>query len=147
MAQAFPPLGQEFEPFLYSVLGEESNGMPLTMISALARSGADPWKEAARIARLPKSAAMELLARMIPDRSGAEAATIAKSLVLLLPASRPSQNIPLVGVKIAAPRWNPLILVIVALLFGLAVVSVFATGPHGAGEPTQPPAVEKSSAP
>ena len=88
VSQAFPPLGQEYEPFLYAIVCNEGNGMPLTVVSAIARSGADPWKEAARIAKMPKIVALDALARMIPERSGAEGVVIANRLFALLPLGR-----------------------------------------------------------
>ena len=75
MPVAFPPLGPEYDHFLYAVVCREANGMQLTMASAIARSGADPWQEAARVSRMPKDAALRVLARFIPERSGHDAAS------------------------------------------------------------------------
>ncbi len=130
MSQAFPPLGPEFEPFLYAIVCDEAPGAPLTMVSAIARSGVDPWQEAARIARLPKSAAFEALLRLIPDRGDAENKAIAKRLFALLPAHE-YKKIPFVGAKANAPRWSPLVPAILVLLLGLALVSAFRKTPHG----------------
>ncbi len=143
MSQAFPPLGTEFEPFLYAVLCQEENGMPLTIISAIARSGADPWTEAARIAKLPRDAAIDALARMIPDRSVSDRVANANRLFVLLPAARQSRKIaPVSGGKFDAPFWNPLIPVVLALLVGLAFVAYFRKSPHSGEEmlaPSLPP--------
>jgi hypothetical protein len=140
VSQAFPPLGPDFEPFLYAVVCDDGNGMPLTTISAIARTGADPWKEAACIAKLPKPAALDVLARLVPERSGADGAAIANRLFALLPVARANRNIPFIGAKtnapetnatkIGAPRWSPLVPAILALLLGLALVSAFRTTPH-----------------
>lgn len=74
--------------FLFADIGEEANGMPLSVLSGLARQGLDPWQEAGRLAKLPQSAAIDGLARMIaaslptlPDATGSAA-----RLVALLPA-------------------------------------------------------------
>jgi hypothetical protein len=40
--------------FLFADIGIERSGMPLSVISALARQGFDPWQEAGRLARLPR---------------------------------------------------------------------------------------------
>ena len=72
MSEAFPPLGPEYDKFLYTIVGNETNGMQLTMASAIARSGADPWKEAARISKLPEDAALRVLTRLMPDLPSAE---------------------------------------------------------------------------
>ena len=48
-------LGPEFDPFLFAPIGAEPNGMPLSVLSALARIGADPWQEAARLTALSEA--------------------------------------------------------------------------------------------
>ncbi len=136
MSRAFPPLGPEFEPFLYAIVCDDGNGTPLTIISAIARTGADPWKEAARIAKLPKIVALDVLARMVPERGGADRAAIATRLFALLPVARDNRNIPFVGAKTHArkanaPRWSPLVPAILVLLLGLTLVSAFRKTPHG----------------
>jgi hypothetical protein len=143
VSQAFPPLGQEYEPFLYAIVCNEANGMPLTVVSAIARSGADPWKEAARIVKMPKIVALDALARMIPERSGADSVAIATRLFALLPVGRENKIISIVGAKNEAPRWSPVIPVVLVLLLGLALVSAFGTTPHWAAGQHETP----SSAP
>lgn len=83
-------LGSEFNDFLFAPIGEERNGMLLSVLSALARLDVDPWQEAAELARLPGEAATERLASMIaalPDGPSApsDPRTIAARLVALLP--------------------------------------------------------------
>ncbi|WP_294537840.1 hypothetical protein [uncultured Rhodoblastus sp.] len=154
MAQAFPPLGQEYEPFLYAVVCDEGNGMPLTMVSAIARSGADPWKEAARLAKLPKAVALEALARVIPDQGEADGEAIANRLLSLLPSAREEIKLPFVGARTAAfkteasetsafrdaaPRGKRLIPVAIALVLALALLGIFRkTPPFDASQ--RPPA-------
>jgi hypothetical protein len=62
--------------------------MPLSVLSALARLGVDPREEAARLARLPRTAAAAALARMIAGTPGLwspnDAPGIASRLVVLL---------------------------------------------------------------
>jgi hypothetical protein len=36
-------------------VGVEANGMTLSVLSTLARRGMDPWQEAERLAKLPRS--------------------------------------------------------------------------------------------
>jgi hypothetical protein len=146
--QAFPPLGQEYEPFLYAIVCNEGNGMPLTVVSAIARSGADPWKEAARIAKMPKIVALDALARMIPERSGADGVAIATRLFALLPVGRENKIISTVGARNQAPRWSPLVPVVLLLLLGLALFSAFRESPHrDAGQhetPSSAPIADKT---
>ena len=54
-----------FEPFLYASVGEDKAGIELTVLSALARLGLDPWSEASRLADLPRAAAVQALAKSI----------------------------------------------------------------------------------
>jgi hypothetical protein len=49
------------ENFLFAEIGTGESGASLTMISALARYGSDPWIEAARLAALPRAGAAEAL--------------------------------------------------------------------------------------
>ena len=51
--------------FLFAEVGSERNGAQLTILSVLARLGKDPWAEAARLARLPKSSVIDDLANSI----------------------------------------------------------------------------------
>ncbi len=65
--------------------------MVLSVLSALARLGMDPWQEAGRLATLPRSAAVEGLARIIAGMPASrwslpDATSIAARLVALLPA-------------------------------------------------------------
>lgn len=82
----------EFDRFLYSSLGEDANGMPLTVLSALARMDLDPWEEAAKLVQLPKEVAVKQLGSVIgclPNASNAniDPAYIAVPLIALLPRS------------------------------------------------------------
>lgn len=84
------PINSEFNTFLFAPIGEEGNGMMLSVASALARLEIDPWEEAARLAELPKEAAASALDQLIERlprgfwrRSDIPA--IAASLIELLP--------------------------------------------------------------
>jgi hypothetical protein len=76
--------------FLFADIGEEINGSRLTVLSALARLGKDPWAEAARWDREPKAHAIDALTASINDmplrpEAIREAGSIAARLILLLP--------------------------------------------------------------
>ena len=43
----------EFDSFLFAPVGEEKNGMLLSVLSALARLDVDPWQEAATLTKMP----------------------------------------------------------------------------------------------
>jgi hypothetical protein len=90
MRRAYAPMLPEFDAFLFASVGEEVNGVPLSVLSALSRLDLDPRAEAARLAHLTKDAAADQLARMIArlsDRrwSAAEALRIASGLIDRLP--------------------------------------------------------------
>jgi hypothetical protein len=44
----------KYDHFLFAPICEEANGMQLSVLSALARMDVDPWKEATRLAAMPK---------------------------------------------------------------------------------------------
>jgi hypothetical protein len=93
----YAPLLPEFDAFLFAPVGEEVDGVPLSVLSALSRLGLDPRDEAARLARLTKNAAADQLAAMIArlsDRrwSASEACRIASGLVERLPEGKAAAN-------------------------------------------------------
>lgn len=55
----------EFDAFLSAPVDEDADGGGLSVMSALARIGLDPWSEAARLSDLPRDAAVEALAVML----------------------------------------------------------------------------------
>ena len=59
-ASSTPSL-MEFEDFLFALIGEQGNGMPVSIISALARLNIEPWGEAKRLSDLPKDRAIQAL--------------------------------------------------------------------------------------
>jgi hypothetical protein len=84
------PLGPEFHEFLYAPIGQDDDGMMLSVLSALARQDVDPWEEAARLARLPKETAVKQLIALLdtPRRrslASTDASRIAVRLIALLP--------------------------------------------------------------
>ena len=79
-----------FEQFLFAPIWEEKNGTMLSILSAFARLGMDPWREAARLATMPREAAVPVLARILArlPRNGPELPdypTLAQRLIELLP--------------------------------------------------------------
>src|SRR3954453_3178221 len=61
----FAPLRPDLDPFLFAVVKEERNGMPLSTISALTQLGLDPWDEAGRLADLAKRDAVDQPPRVL----------------------------------------------------------------------------------
>lgn len=100
----------EFDAFLFAHIGEEKNGMLLSVLSALARLDLDPWRETAELARMPRQIARQRLTSLIealpnqpPTRPGPE--TVSTRLIALLPpAASPS-----VGSSNKLPRGVPML--------------------------------------
>ena len=87
----FAPLRPDLDPFLFAVVGEGQNGIPLSTISALTQLDLDPWDEAGRLAGLGKRDAVEQLTGLLlrlpgPRRPLAEEVRqIAVALIDVLP--------------------------------------------------------------
>jgi hypothetical protein len=84
------PLVTGFERFLYSFVGQDDNGMPLSVLSLIARHDVDPWEEAAKLSQLPERTAVTQLASLLgpPAHVPAELeerALVAARLIALLP--------------------------------------------------------------
>jgi hypothetical protein len=83
------PLGTKLDNFLFASLGEDSNGLPLSVVSLFARMDLDPWQEAEILAGLPRDAASRRLASSLESltdpqlRKTNSEATIQRLLALL----------------------------------------------------------------
>src|SRR5271170_7527939 len=81
-------VGSEFDAFLFAPIGEDRNGLPLSVVSLLARMDLDPWQEAAGLAGLPTQAAAHKLAGLLaalPLLKPSDPQTLATRLIALLP--------------------------------------------------------------
>ena len=88
-------LRADFDEFLHSPIAADADGMPLTLLSVLARQDVDPWEEAASIASLSRESALQKLGSLlaaVPNgpAPGADTETLATHLVALL--HRPPQR-------------------------------------------------------
>jgi hypothetical protein len=122
----------KFNGFLFSVIGKEESGMQLTVFSALTRLGFDPWQEAARLAELPKEAALGALASKIAtlpegDWKMSDSQSIAVRLIDFLPRRGPfgadSQQGPSLKnwkPKLAASKWLVWFALAAAILFAIS---------------------------
>ena len=82
-----------YDAFLFAPIDNEPGGMPLSVLSALARMNVDPWEEAARLAALSTSDAERILVSMLnllpgQRESSPETEILAARLVALLPKAR-----------------------------------------------------------
>jgi hypothetical protein len=126
-------LRSDFDNFLWSPIGNDAKGMPVSVLSALARAKPDPWKEAAELARLPRDSAVQRLAQCIGTTQGvvpgeADSKTIATKLIAQLPRQQIFETA--VSDKILSqrfaghPRLTPVNIVLGVLI--LAVIVEFA---------------------
>ena len=96
LRRSFRPLRPELDRFLFAPVAEETNGIPLSVISALTRLGLDPWEEAGRLSALSQPEATEQLARLIAELPESQwsletAREKAPNLIAFLPPHHPSQ--------------------------------------------------------
>src|SRR3546814_12239684 len=87
----------QFNDFLFAYVGEEKEGLEVTVLSALARLGLDPWEEAARLSTLSEEAATSALTATIarvPEGNwrASEPWAIDLPLVVFLPIKGSSYN-------------------------------------------------------
>jgi hypothetical protein len=90
LRRSFRRFRPDLDRFLFATVGDEIDGVPLSVISALTRLGLDPWQEAGRLSSLSNREAIEQLARLIAELPGlfrplGEAREIADHLIQLLP--------------------------------------------------------------
>ncbi len=134
LRHAYAPMLPEFDPFLFASVGEELDGVPLSVLSALTRLGLDPRDEAARLSHLTKDAAADQLARMIARLSDqrwtlSEARRIAGRLIERLPTSTTAGKPDRfeTGAAPTPSSTDPQLFVYLALLIAL-VVGLIASG-------------------
>lgn len=126
----FSLLQSEFNAFLFAPIGEESNDSVLTVLSALARLGIDPWQEASRLAQLSKAAAMQRMTSIIaglPNGRWApsDASAIATRLIDLLPAKGAAQSLSRGAAQVKVPPASQIAkLTFVAVLGGLILFAI-----------------------
>jgi hypothetical protein len=134
-------LGSEFNDFLFAPIGNEGNGMQLSVLSALARLNIDPWLEAAKLARLPRAIAVEQLGSLIAQLPGGLSAfsnpgTIATRLVARLPsqvrAQTPAPTTPRsFGAPISGGAVIRVVLINMIFVAFIVVGQWVATNHHG----------------
>jgi hypothetical protein len=119
------PLGTEFDDFLFAPLGEDRNGLPLSIVSLLGRMDLDPWREADKLASLPAEAAVHRLALLlaalpVASSKDADPGTMAARLIgLLPPRTAHKAPSPVAALNAAAPHQR---LVISAILFAIYLI-------------------------
>jgi hypothetical protein len=126
VTRSSPTLAGEFDEFLFAPVGEEANGMLLSVLSALSRLGIDPWADAARLAHLPKDSAIVALGQSIAllplgKWQAADTTAIATRLIELLPrpGAVPAKTAPAsakMGMPSMPANWQRRATLVLALL-------------------------------
>jgi hypothetical protein len=142
-ATSITNLRREFDGFLFAPVGEDANGMLLSMVSVLARLNIDPWQEASNLAELPREAAIGHLAALLRKMTDASSGqrdpmAIARRLVTLLPA-RGRQHLQSPGFRVL--DRSPLTMALMYLVF----VSLVVGGQYVLGNMSTSPASSASS--
>ncbi|MDU8914173.1 hypothetical protein [Aestuariicoccus sp. MJ-SS9] len=133
------PHPPEFDRFLYASVGEDRNGYVVTVLSALARLGLDPWKETAELVTLGRDAAQArlgtLLARFwdVPSLAS-DHGRVARDLSQLLPEGPTSGNLKRAASTAADGRLNTSRAIWAVLAIIIALVQMFTVGGSGPGE-------------
>lgn len=148
---SFSTLGSKFDDFLFAAIGEDSNGMPLSVVSALARMDLDPWHEASGLAAVSVDAATARLTSLLaalsdPSLKRLDAGTTSARLIALLP-QRPDSDtrssaagVGTVSATHSSARMNVILLAIyMILLLGTQLV-VMHRPPHAHADTGQAPA-------
>ncbi len=132
------PNPPEFERFLYASVGEDRNGYVVTVLSALARLGLDPWKESAELVALGREAARARLGTLLARCRDVPALAsdhdrIARDLSQLLPEGQASGSLKRVLPSVAdgRPGTSGAIWVVLALI--LLLFQIFKIGGWGSG--------------
>jgi hypothetical protein len=140
-------LRRDLDGFLFAAVGDEIDGIPLSVVSALTRLGLDPWQEAGRLSLLSNREAVEQLARLIAELPGLfrpldEAREIADRLIQLLPGHdtdrRSTAQVQIRPRYLRPALWSTSQLWVAGLVLAAAVlVSAFLHGglSFGIGSP------------
>jgi len=128
-SEAFVLNNSPVNPFLFAEVGLEASGVPLTVLSVLARLGEDPWRQAQNWASLSKETVIDQLADcirqmpMVPDAIR-DARITAKRLIQLLPTAQ--KTIHAMGESVTGtlplrPHWVRVAILIGAMGIGIAI--------------------------
>lgn len=133
-----------FNGFLFAAIGTEADGSRLTVLSALARLGEDPWTKAAMWARMPKAASGEALAATIAqmpvtlEDQLAAAQTAARLVQLLPPTAATVSHLP--GFSGPPPRPGWIMIMAIGVCTMIVLSSAFLLSHQHAG--SQPSTAE-----
>jgi hypothetical protein len=141
-------------------VGDDSNGMPLTVLSALARMDVDPWEEASKLTQLPRQSAVTQFASLLgalqnAPVAGMDPARIAAPLIALLPCPRDRAPPSLKALAQAAPKKHPAVVSTLLTVFTYLIFMLLCQWLMGNLQaprqiqppPTSTPTIDSPSAP
>ncbi|MEN8750480.1 hypothetical protein [Marivita sp.] len=133
------PHPPEFDRFLHACVGKDRNGHAVTLLSALARLGLDPWKETAELVTMGHDEAQVRLEALLAQFRDVPALAskhgkIARDLSQLLPEEPASGSLKRVTSTVADEHLGKsgAIWVVLAIIFLL--FQMFMVGGSGSGE-------------
>jgi hypothetical protein len=140
-------LGSEFDDFLFTPLGEDRNGLPLSVVSLFARMNMDPWQEAGELAALSADAAAKRLTQSLDTltdpalRPVNPGERVLRLLALLPPHAATAVEAPLLAASaVTAPDPGARIRTILFIATAILLVGSQILGAHRY-TPTPPGAV------
>jgi hypothetical protein len=151
VSDVFTLKNSSLNTFLFARVGVEPTGLPLTMLSVLARLGNDPWAKAAEWSKLPRAAIIdrlvESIGRMPPDACDpADVRGTATRLARLLPdrLDAPEPSGEPASVKRTMPKWLPIALLAAGAMMALGLQlapskPTSAVAPAALVQPANPP--------
>jgi hypothetical protein len=143
LSPEFSLLNSEFNAFLFAPIGEERNDTVVTVLSALARLGVDPWQESARLAQLSREMAKERLASIISALPNgrwmpSDIAPIAARLIDLLPAKSTFVAPAVSTFARKRPASSTIVLLVVMAVLGGSIVSAIIGHINPVASPDSP---------
>jgi hypothetical protein len=138
-------LGPEFDAFLFAPVGEDRNGLPLSIVSLLGRMDLDPWLEAASLAEQPAEAAVQRLAALlaalpVPSLKRTDPGAVAARLIALLPRrSDLKARAPVSSVNLRRAAFARVVMTVILFLIFLILLigSPFGNTPAPLTAPAQ----------
>lgn len=133
------PHPAKFDRFLYAPVGEDRNGYVVTVLSALARLGLDPWNETAELTTLGRDAARARLGLLLSrfrdvPALGRDHGSVARELTLLLPDGPPLHALTRAGSAGIKGSVGSSTAIWAILAVVLILVQVFSLGTSGSGQ-------------
>ena len=130
------PDGSDYDPFLLAEVGEDRTGAAVTVLSALARLGLEPWTEARELTLLSRDAAQVRLKAHLAAISdipalGLASGSVATKLVLLLPGRSPHRVSQLPETFSQSSLRPPVAWMLVALIGVLVLAWVYSLANGG----------------